>query len=116
VVRAIYGMQDEQLRAVQASDGSAYYQVNLELSPARVPFRPARRTPKPHMQGPQTAVVVGPAGAEIFCDEYSANHHDGKSENRSRARLRRAGAGVHRIPRIGRGDRLLARTDHHRPC
>lgn len=113
VVRAIYGMQDEQLRAGQASDGSAYYQVNLELSPARVPFRPARRTPKPHMQGPQTAVVVGPAGAEIFCDEYSrvkVHFHwdrlDGKNENSScfvrvSAAWAGAGWGFIQIPRIG---------------
>ncbi len=113
VVRAIYGMQDEQLRAGQASDGSAYYQVNLELSPARVPFRPARQTPKPRMQGPQTAVVVGPAGAEIFCDEYSrvkVHFHwdrlDGSDENSScfvrvSAAWAGAGWGFIQIPRIG---------------
>jgi type VI secretion system secreted protein VgrG len=35
-----------------------------------VPFRPARRTPRPVVHGLQTAVVVGPAGEEIFVDEY----------------------------------------------
>ena len=34
------------------------------------PFRPQRITPKPIVQGPQTAVVVGPAGEEIHTDEY----------------------------------------------
>lgn len=33
-------------------------------------FRPLRRTPKPFVQGPQTAVVVGPSGEEIFTDKY----------------------------------------------
>jgi type VI secretion system secreted protein VgrG len=33
-------------------------------------FRPARTTPKPVVQGPQTAVVVGPAGQEIYTDKY----------------------------------------------
>jgi type VI secretion system secreted protein VgrG len=33
-------------------------------------FRPQRRTPKPFVQGPQTAVVVGPSGEEIFTDKY----------------------------------------------
>ncbi|MGZ8264485.1 MAG: type VI secretion system Vgr family protein [Burkholderiales bacterium] len=33
-------------------------------------FRPQRITPKPVVQGPQTAVVVGPAGDEIHTDEY----------------------------------------------
>ncbi len=34
------------------------------------PFRPAPRTPKPFVQGSQTAMVVGPAGEEIFTDKY----------------------------------------------
>ncbi len=33
-------------------------------------FRPERRTPRPIVKGPQTAVVVGPAGDEIYTDEY----------------------------------------------
>jgi type VI secretion system secreted protein VgrG len=33
-------------------------------------FRPARITAKPHVTGPQTAVVVGPAGDEIYTDKY----------------------------------------------
>jgi type VI secretion system secreted protein VgrG len=33
-------------------------------------FRPRRVTPKPFVQGPQTAVVVGPGGDEIYTDKY----------------------------------------------
>ncbi|NTV95631.1 MAG: type VI secretion system tip protein VgrG [Thiobacillus sp.] len=33
-------------------------------------FRALRQTPKPIVQGPQTAVVVGPSGEEIYTDEY----------------------------------------------
>jgi type VI secretion system secreted protein VgrG len=33
-------------------------------------FRPARITPKPIVQGPQTAIVVGPSGDEIYTDKY----------------------------------------------
>jgi len=33
-------------------------------------FRPPRITPKPVVQGSQTAYVVGPAGEEIFTDKY----------------------------------------------
>jgi type VI secretion system secreted protein VgrG len=33
-------------------------------------FRPIRTTPKPVVQGGQTAMVVGPAGEEIFTDKY----------------------------------------------
>src|SRR6202035_2314995 len=35
-----------------------------------VPFRPTRVTPKPSVQGCQTAVVTGPAGEEIYTEKY----------------------------------------------
>lgn len=38
--------------------------------PSTQQFRPRRLTPKPFVQGPQTAVVVGPAGDEIYTDKY----------------------------------------------
>jgi type VI secretion system secreted protein VgrG len=38
--------------------------------PSAQQFRPPRTTPKPFVQGPQTAVVVGPGGEEIFTDKY----------------------------------------------
>ena len=34
------------------------------------PFRPLKKTPKPIVQGGQTAFVVGPSGEEIFTDKY----------------------------------------------
>ncbi|AET93673.1 hypothetical protein BYI23_D001630 (plasmid) [Burkholderia sp. YI23] len=37
---------------------------------AKQPFAPARVTRKPFVQGPQTAVVVGPGGDEIHTDPY----------------------------------------------
>ena len=33
-------------------------------------YRPPRVTPKPFVQGPQTAIVVGPGGEEIYTDKY----------------------------------------------
>ncbi len=53
----------------EASEGS--YRNTFTAIPAAVPFRPARVTRKPLVQGPQTAVVVGPAGEEIYTDNYS---------------------------------------------
>jgi len=38
--------------------------------PDSVSFRPARATPKPVVQGCQTAVIVGPSGEEIYTDKY----------------------------------------------
>jgi type VI secretion system secreted protein VgrG len=46
------------------------YQCSFAAAPSAHPFRPARRTPKPFVQGPQTAVVVGPPGEELFTDKY----------------------------------------------
>jgi type VI secretion system secreted protein VgrG len=42
----------------------------FECIPATVPFRPARRTPLPRIEGPQTAEVTGPQGEEIHTDEH----------------------------------------------
>ncbi|MFO7884478.1 MAG: type VI secretion system tip protein TssI/VgrG [Desulfobacteraceae bacterium] len=38
--------------------------------PGSVQFRPKRITPKPVIQGSQTAVVAGPPGEEIYTDEH----------------------------------------------
>jgi type VI secretion system secreted protein VgrG len=46
------------------------YDNDFECIPTDVPFRPARRTPRPAIHGVQTAVVVGPASEEIFVDRY----------------------------------------------
>jgi len=46
------------------------YTNHFTCIPFAVPYRPQRLTPKPIVQGPQTAVVVGPAGEEIYPDKY----------------------------------------------
>jgi len=46
------------------------FRCNLSILPAQTPYRSRRRTPKPLIQGPQTAMVVGPSGEEIWTDEY----------------------------------------------
>lgn len=61
-----------------ASAGSSYWQsdqvVDSNFSnqftciPLKSAFRPPRLTSKPIVQGPQTAVVTGPAGEEIFTE------------------------------------------------
>jgi type VI secretion system secreted protein VgrG len=38
--------------------------------PKSIPYRPPRITPKPIVQGVQTALVVGPSGEEIWVDKY----------------------------------------------
>ena len=46
------------------------YSNRFTCIPVALPFRPRRTTPKALVAGPQTAVVVGPAGEEIFTDKY----------------------------------------------
>ena len=47
-----------------------HYTNSFTAFPATIPFRPARRTPRPRIAGAQTAIVVGPQGKEIWTDEY----------------------------------------------
>jgi type VI secretion system secreted protein VgrG len=46
------------------------YHNSFTCIPYALPYAPPRTTPKPFVQGTQTAVVVGPAGEEIFTDKY----------------------------------------------
>jgi type VI secretion system secreted protein VgrG len=76
-------------------------------------FRPRRSTPQPVVKGPQTAVVVGPAGDEIYTDKYGRvkvqfhwDRYGKKNENSScwiRASHPWAGKnwGMIAIPRMG---------------
>ncbi len=62
-----------------ASEGSFYpgdqtkgssYTNAFTVIPQDAPYRPRLSAEKPHVQGCQTAVVVGPAGEEIYTDKY----------------------------------------------
>ncbi len=48
----------------------AQYDFDLVAQPASLPFRAPSVTPVPKATGPQTAVVVGPAGQDIWTDQY----------------------------------------------
>jgi type VI secretion system secreted protein VgrG len=52
------------------SDDVASYDNSFVCIPESVSFRPPRISRTPVISGPQTAVVVGPEGEEIFTDEY----------------------------------------------
>jgi len=91
----------------------ASYTCQFTALDSREIFRPQRLTPKPVVQGPETAVVVGPAGDEIYTDKYGRVkvqfHWDrvGKSDGDSSCWMRVAhpwagkGWGVLSLPRIG---------------
>src|ERR1017187_1444548 len=98
---------------VGSSPADLHYQNHFECIPHSTPFRPARATPHPVVQGSQTAVVVGPAGEEIFVDQYGrvkVQFHwdrEGKKDEKSSCWIRVsqnwAGKkwGAMFIPRIG---------------
>jgi type VI secretion system secreted protein VgrG len=89
------------------------YENEVTCIPAALPYRPRRKTPKPVVQGSQTAVVVGPSGEEIFTDKYGrvkVQFHwdrEGKNDEGSSCWIRVATSwagrnwGAIRIPRIG---------------
>ncbi len=52
------------------TDGGERYSNQFRCIPSSVAYRPARMTPKPFVQGPQTALVVGKSGEEIWVDKY----------------------------------------------
>jgi type VI secretion system secreted protein VgrG len=56
--------------SASGDDAKETYTNHFTCIPLAVPFRPQRLTPKPVVQGPQTAVVVGPSGEEIYPDKY----------------------------------------------
>jgi len=111
IVGAQYQMQDNAYES--SSDEGASYHCQFTVLQKRQQFRPARITPEPKVSGPQTAVVVGPAGEEIWTDKYSRvkvqfhwDRYGKKDENSScwiRVATQWAGGtwGVVAIPRIG---------------
>ena len=46
------------------------YRNHFPAPPWAVPYRPPFNHPKPRILGSQSAVVTGPAGEEIHCDQY----------------------------------------------
>jgi len=51
------------------ADAGASFHCGFTSIPANVQFRTQRRTTKPAVLGPQTAIVVGPDGDEIYTDK-----------------------------------------------
>ncbi len=93
--------------------GTEPYTCRLTAIPSAQPFRPPRRTSLPYVRGPQTAIVVGKSGEEIWTDKYGRVkvqfHWDrlGKKDENSSCWVRvaqlwagKTWGGIH-IPRIG---------------
>jgi len=68
VVSTHHHLQYSEYESMDAQGSS--YECGFTVLNSRQQFRSARTTPKPMVQGPQTAVVVGPDGDEIYTDKY----------------------------------------------
>ena len=69
VTGATYDLAFGDYEALPESAETTYH-CSFFAVPSSQQFRPKRVTPKPFVQGPQTAVVVGPPGEEIYTDKY----------------------------------------------
>jgi type VI secretion system secreted protein VgrG len=67
---ATYDLRFSDYEALPAEDPTTDYRCAFVAMSSEQQFRPKRLTPKPFVQGPQTAVVVGPPGEEIYTDDY----------------------------------------------
>ncbi|MFL7963448.1 type VI secretion system tip protein VgrG [Pseudomonas kielensis] len=92
---------------------TAQFESSLTCIDAQQSYRPLAITHRPIVKGPQTALVVGPKGEEIWTDQYGRvkvhfywDRHDQSNENSSCwIRVSQAWAGKNwgsvQIPRIG---------------
>ena len=106
-----YSISDDQYESGGGTGISTH--CSFDAMDATQQFRSPRITPKPIVQGPQTAIVVGPSGQEIYTDKYGRvklhfhwDRHDQSDENSScwvRVSQIWAGKkwGAMHIPRIG---------------
>ena len=112
IVGARYYVVQESLES-GSSGGAAQFESSLTCIDAQQSFRPLATTHRPIVKGPQTALVVGPKGEEIWTDQYGRvkvhfywDRHDQSNENSSCwIRVSQAWAGKNwgsmQIPRIG---------------
>ena len=76
VVRAHYELRNPDIDSSGTTEAAEVFQGAFRLMDSTSPFRPARHTPRPIVQGPQTAIVVGdkktqPDSSEIVTDEHA---------------------------------------------
>ena len=113
IVSAGYTIRSPEFDTTVAHEEGPVFRCTLSAIDAQVPYRPPRTTPKPVIHGPQTAMVVGKSGEEVWTDKYGRIkvlfHWDryGKADETSSCWVRVAqvwagkGWGGMMIPRIG---------------
>ncbi|NMZ32959.1 type VI secretion system Vgr family protein [Pseudomonas proteolytica] len=112
ILAARYYITQERLESGGGA-ASAQFDSSLTCIDVQQSFRPLANTHRPVVKGPQTALVVGPKGEEIWTDQYGRvkvhfywDRHDQSNENSSCwIRVSQSWAGKNwgsmQIPRIG---------------
>jgi len=70
ITAAEYEIKGDEFFSSGQRGGGCSYSCRFGAIEAGQAFRAPRTTPKPTVPGPQTALVVGPSGEEVFTDEY----------------------------------------------
>jgi len=70
ITAANYEIGPQEYESAFASGSASIFSCSITAIDKQQVFRSPRTTPKPIVQGPQTAVVVGKSGEEIWTDEY----------------------------------------------
>jgi type VI secretion system secreted protein VgrG len=112
VLGAIYAFQ-ENSDSARSNGAMTSWDISFKMLPSSDRYYPPRVTKKPVVTGPHSALVTGPAGQEIWCDEYARiklhfywDRYSKKDENSSKwIRVSSSWAGSNfgaiQIPRIG---------------
>jgi len=113
IIEIRHKADDDNYQTQSSSDSQTGYSNQFLCIPDAVHYRPPLLNPKPVMPGPQSAVVVGAAGEEIYVDKDKRIkvqfHWDrlGKKDEKTTCYIRvmqpwaGAGWGTSFIPRIG---------------
>jgi type VI secretion system secreted protein VgrG len=113
IVSATYSISLNQYETGDVAESDEPFKATYALLDSQSPYRPRRSATKPRIEGPQTALVVGPAGDEIYTDKFGRikvqfdwdrlGKHDEKASCWVRVAQVWAGKqwGAMHIPRIG---------------
>ena len=113
ITSATYSISVNQAETGEAVAEDEPFKATYTMLDSQSQFRPVRNATKPRIEGPQTALVVGPAGEEIYTDKFGRvkvqfdwdrlGKHDEKASCWVRVAQVWAGKqwGAMHIPRIG---------------
>ena len=70
ITAATYSISINQYETGDVAESDEPFKATYSLLDSQSPFHPARTAQKPRIEGPQTAIVVGPSGDEIYTDKF----------------------------------------------